>query len=174
MADFINDREAVVDASRGDNKAVLARRAMPGHLCPFGLKSKSLLERKGFDLTDIRLETRDQTDAFMATHCVETTPQTWINGERIGGHDALRRHFGQHVLERGETTYRPILTIFGATALMALAIMLTFHDGFPVLTWLKWYFALSMCALAIQKLRDVEGFSNGFLGYDLLARRHVP
>ena len=120
MADFINDPEAVVDVSRGDNKAVLARMAMPGHLCPFGLKSKSLLERKGFDLTDIRLETRDQTDAFMATHCVETTPQTWINGERIGGHDALRRHFGQHVLEKGEPTYRPILAIFGATALMAL------------------------------------------------------
>jgi hypothetical protein len=31
-----------------------------------------------------------------------------------------------------------------------------------------------MCVLAILKLRDVEGFSNMFLGYDLLARRWVP
>lgn len=31
-----------------------------------------------------------------------------------------------------------------------------------------------MVALAIQKLQDVEGFVNGFLGYDLLARRFVP
>ena len=31
-----------------------------------------------------------------------------------------------------------------------------------------------MVALAIQKLMDVEGFVNGFLGYDLLARRYVP
>ena len=28
--------------------------------------------------------------------------------------------------------------------------------------------------LAVQKLRDVESFSNMFLGYDLLARRYVP
>lgn len=174
MSDFIYDPHAASEASRGSNKAVLARMAMPGHLCPFGLKSKSLLERKGFALTDIRLESRDQTDAFMAAHDVETTPQTWIDGKRIGGHDALRRHLGQHVRARDETTYRPILAIFGATALMALAIVLNVHDGFRALNWLKWFFALSMCALAIQKLRDVEGFSNGFLGYDLLARRYVP
>tara|TARA_R100000988_G_C3878205_1_gene107023 strand:- start:217 stop:585 length:369 start_codon:yes stop_codon:yes gene_type:complete len=30
-----------------------------------------------------------------------------------------------------------------------------------------------MCVLAIQKLRDLESFSNTFLGYDLLARRWV-
>ncbi len=30
-----------------------------------------------------------------------------------------------------------------------------------------------MCLLAVLKLRDLEGFSNQFLGYDLLARRVV-
>ena len=30
-----------------------------------------------------------------------------------------------------------------------------------------------MCVLAILKLRDLEGFSNMFLGYDLLAQRVV-
>ena len=30
-----------------------------------------------------------------------------------------------------------------------------------------------MCILAIQKLRDLESFSNSFLGYDLLARKWV-
>jgi len=57
---------------------------------------------------------------------------------------------------------------------MALAIVLNLYNGFPVLTWLKWFFATSMVALAIQKLQDVEGFANGFLGYDLLAQRYVP
>jgi hypothetical protein len=31
-----------------------------------------------------------------------------------------------------------------------------------------------MCALAIQKLQDVQRFSTMFLNYDLLARRWVP
>ncbi len=31
-----------------------------------------------------------------------------------------------------------------------------------------------MCALAIQKLRDLESFSTMFLRYDLLGRRFVP
>ena len=35
------------------------------------------------------------------------------------------------------------------------------------------FVAISMCILAVQKLRDLDSFSNGFLGYDLLAQRHV-
>jgi hypothetical protein len=33
---------------------------------------------------------------------------------------------------------------------------------------------MSMCILAMLKLRDLESFSTMFLGYDLLARRFVP
>ena len=39
---------------------------------------------------------------------------------------------------------------------------------------MEWFVAFSMCILAVQKLQDVEGFANGFLGYDLLAQRYVP
>nr|WP_040817670.1 glutaredoxin [Litoreibacter arenae] len=148
--------------------------AMPDHLCPFGLKSKSLLERKGFEVEDHLLTTRDEVDAFMEEHNVETTPQTFIDGDRIGGYAALKKHFGLRVLGEDDTTYRPVIAIFGATALMAVAIMLNLYDSFAPLTWLKWFFALSMVALAIQKLQDVGSFVNGFLGYDLLARRYVP
>ena len=161
--------------SRGAEKtASLYRMAMPGHLCPFGLKSKSLLERKGYTIDDNLLETRDEVDAFKEAHGVETTPVTFIDGERIGGYSALKKHFGYRVVEKGDTTYQPVIAIFACTALMALAIVLNLYEGFPVLTWLKWFFATSMVALAIQKLQDVEGFVNGFLGYDLLARRYVP
>ncbi|MBY6056045.1 glutaredoxin [Leisingera daeponensis] len=148
--------------------------AMPGHLCPYGLKSKSLLDRKGFTVDDNLLESREQVDAFKEAHGVSTTPVTYIEGERIGGYTDLKQHFGYRVLGEDDTTYRPVIAIFASTALMALAIVLNLHDGFPVLTWLKWFFALSMAVLAIQKLQDVEGFVNGFLGYDLLARRYVP
>ena len=37
----------------------------------------------------------------------------------------------------------------------------------------EWFVAFFMCLLALQKRRDVEGFTNGFLDYDLLARRVV-
>ncbi|WP_322868185.1 MauE/DoxX family redox-associated membrane protein [Aquicoccus sp. G2-2] len=147
---------------------------MPGHLCPFGLKSRSLLRRKGYQIDDNLLESREEVDAFMAAHDVKTTPQTFINAERIGGYTDLKKYFGMKVLAEDETTYRPIIAIFGSTALMALAIVLNLYGGFPVLAWLKWFFAISMAALAIQKLQDVGGFVNGFLGYDLLARRYVP
>lgn len=32
--------------------AQLYRMVMPGHVCPYGLKSKDLLERQGFEVED--------------------------------------------------------------------------------------------------------------------------
>ena len=69
----------------GPNKAVLYRMVMDKHICPFGLKSRDLLKREGFEIEDNYLKTREETDAFKETYGVETTPQTWINGQRIGG-----------------------------------------------------------------------------------------
>ena len=74
--------------------ATLYRMVTDKHVCPYGLKSKYLLESSGYSVDDHRLTTREETDAFKAEHGVETTPQTFINGKRIGGHDDLRRHFG--------------------------------------------------------------------------------
>jgi len=174
-ADTIDGPDTARAKSEGADKiASLYRMAMPGHLCPFGLKSKSLLERKGYTVNDNLLTTRDKVDAFMKAHGVETTPITFIGGEQVGGYDAVKKHFGMKVLGKGDTTYAPVIAIFASTALMALAIVLNLYEGFPVLTFLKWFFATSMVALAIQKLQDVESFVNGFLGYDLLARRYVP
>ena len=42
----------------------------------------------------------------MEEHGVETTPQTFIGNERIGGYDALREFFGQDVKDDDETTLR--------------------------------------------------------------------
>ena len=47
-------------------QAKLYRMVMDAHTCPYGLKSKDLLERQGFEVEDHHLETREQTDAFMA------------------------------------------------------------------------------------------------------------
>ena len=154
--------------------AHLYRMVMPDHLCPFGLKSKSLLERHGYTVVDHHLTTRAETDAFKADYDVETTPQTFIETERIGGHDDLRRFCGQNVNDGDEKTYRPVSVIFAISFLIALAIAMIAH-GTP-LSWqvIPWFVSTAMTILALQKLQDVEQFSTMFLGYDLLARRWVP
>ena len=156
--------------------AALYRMVMPQHTCPYGLKSKHLLETHGYDVEDRHLKTREETDAFMREHDVKTTPQTFIDGERIGGHDELRIFLGidPPKEEQSDTSYRPVIAIFSVCALLALG--LAWHQYGTVLTWQSfvWFISLSMSALAIQKLQDVEQFSTMFLNYDLLAKRWVP
>ena len=147
---------------------------MPDHICPYGLKTKALLERKGYDVEDNWLETRDETDAFQKQYDVKTTPQTFINQQRIGGYDDVRRFFGHHFPQEGETSYRPIIVLFSMAFFLAVAV--TWMSATPVatITFLERFVAIAMCLLAVQKLQDVEGFSTMFLNYDLLARRYVP
>ena len=100
----VDGPEVVREKSRATGKtASLYRMAMPGHLCPFGLKSLSLLKRKGYEIEDNTFDTRDEVDAFMEAQGVETTPQTWIDGKRIGGYTDLKKHFGYKVLGKDET-----------------------------------------------------------------------
>ncbi|KLE34539.1 MauE/DoxX family redox-associated membrane protein [Aurantiacibacter luteus] len=154
-------------------KATLYRMVMPGHTCPYGVKSKWLLESKGFEVEDHFLTTREETDAFKARHEVKTTPQTWIGEQRVGGYTDLRRHFGKSVSDGG-TSYWPVAVLFAMTALMALgAAWVATGEAVSVLA-AEWFVSFSMCVLAYLKLRDVESFSTMFLNYDLLAKRWVP
>lgn len=160
------------DVASGE-KAVLYRMVMQDHTCPYGLKSKDLLEREGFDVQDNHLTTREETDAFKAEHGVETTPQAFIGGERIGGYDALRVHFGQEVKGGDDTTYQPIIAILSMAFVMALGLGWAFYGSVFTLRSFEWFIAISMCLLAVQKLQDIEAFSTMFLNYDLLAQRWV-
>ncbi|MBX3480389.1 MAG: glutaredoxin family protein [Caulobacter sp.] len=155
-------------------KATLYRMVMPDHVCPWGLKSRHLLRSQGFDIDDRWLTTRAETDAFKAEHDVRTTPQTFIDGKRIGGYDDLRRFFGKPVRDPKEKTYTPVIAIFVGTALMALAASQAAFGSPLTLRAAEWFIAFSMVVLAVQKLRDLESFSAMFLNYDLLARRWVP
>ncbi|MAK99441.1 MAG: glutaredoxin [Citromicrobium sp.] len=153
--------------------AKLYRMVMDKHVCPYGIKSKALLESNGYTVEDHHLTTREETDAFKAEHDVKTTPQTFINGERIGGHDDLRKFFDKPVKDPDETSYRPVLAVFAVAAALAVTLSLGLLDGFSVRT-IEWFVAFSMAMLAMLKLQDVEQFSTMFVGYDLLGRRWVP
>lgn len=154
--------------------ATLYRMVMPDHVCPFGLKSKWQLERHGYRVEDHWLRTRDAMDAFMTEHGVKTTPQTFVDGQRIGGNDDLTRFFGGHVPGKDETSYRPVVAVFAMTAGMAVAASTAVFDTPLTMQAAMWFVSLSMCVLAVLKLQDVERFSTMFLNYDLLARRWVP
>jgi glutaredoxin len=152
--------------------AVLYRMVMPEHLCPYGLKALHLLKSKGYAVEDHWLETREATDAFKAEHGVKTTPQTFIDGQRIGGYDDLRRHFGAP--DPKALTYTPVIAVFAVAALLALAVSQAAFGAPLTVRAGEWFVAFSMSLLAMLKLRDVETFSTMFLNYDLLARRWVP
>ena len=156
-----------------EKRATLYRMVMPTHTCPYGLKAKDLLQRRGYTVDDHWLRTRAETDAFKAEHGVKTTPQTFIGAERVGGYDDLRRFFGLHVPAPGETSYRPVLAVFAMTALMALAASAAAFGTPLTLRAAEWFISFSMCVLALLKLQDVETFSTMFLNYDLLAKRWV-
>ncbi|MGL4241100.1 MAG: MauE/DoxX family redox-associated membrane protein [Beijerinckiaceae bacterium] len=155
-------------------KATLYRMVMDHHICPYGLKAKDLLRRQGYEVDDRWLTTREATDAFKLEHGVQTTPQTFIDGRRIGGYDDLRRHFGKPVADPTATSYRPVAALFAMTALMALAASYAVHGNAFTPRAAEWFIGFSMVVLAMLKLQNVETFATMFLNYDLLARRWVP
>ena len=154
--------------------ATLYRMVMDKHVCPYGLRSKHLLESNGYKVEDHWLTTREETDAFKAKHDVKTTPQTFIDGQRIGGNDDLRRYLGKAVPDPDATSYKPVIAIFAVAALMALTLSWSMTGALLTVQAGEMFIAISMCVLAIQKLQDVRGFATMFLGYDLLAQRWVP
>lgn len=75
--------------------ATLYRMVLPDHTCPFGVRAKEMLEAAGYDVEDNILRSREEVDAFEAEHGVETTPQVFIAGQRIGGSNDLERYLAQ-------------------------------------------------------------------------------
>lgn len=139
----------------------------------FGLKSLDLLRRKDFEVEDHWLASETETEAFKRQHDVETTPQTFIDGRRVGGYDDLRRFFGFKVRDPSARTYTPVLAVFAVSALMATATAVSAAATISGVRTVEWFIAFAMCILALLKLRDIESFWRMFLGYDLLAQRWV-
>ncbi|GGW81864.1 MauE/DoxX family redox-associated membrane protein [Alteromonas halophila] len=151
--------------------AILYRMVTDEHICPYGLRSKDLLEREGFSVEDHHLTSRKETDKFKQKHDVETTPQTFINDERIGGYDDLRDYFGKGEAGQTGTTYTPVITIFSVAALLSLAFQFVVSGEFVSIRTLMLFIAFSMTLLAVQKLKDLYSFTNSFITYDLLAMK---
>ncbi len=72
--------------------AVLYRMVLPDHVCPFGVRAKQLLEDAGYQVEEHILRTGEEVEAFEEEQGVQTTPQVFIGGKRIGGSDDLERY----------------------------------------------------------------------------------
>lgn len=167
MSDMSNHPKAA-------KKAVLHRMVMDHHICPYGLKARDLLKRSGYEVEDNHLTTRHETDAFKTAHSVQTTPQIFIAGERIGGYDELRQFLGKRVIDPKATSYRPVIALFVMTALMAWAASYAVTGNMWTIRAAEWFIGFSMVVLAMLKLQNIESFATMFLNYDLLAKRWVP
>ena len=75
-----------------ERKATLYRMKLPTHECPYGLFARRLLVVVGYEVDEHLLTTRDEVDQFQEEHGVDTTPQTFIDGERIGGSEELAEY----------------------------------------------------------------------------------
>lgn len=78
-----------------DRSATLYRMILPDHTCPYGVRAKALLEEAGYQIDDRILSSREEVDAFKAEHRVATTPQVFVDGERIGGSTELEQYLAE-------------------------------------------------------------------------------
>jgi len=69
--------------------ATLYRMKLPTHECPYGLLARRMLDDAGFETDERLLVSREQVDEFKTEHGVDTTPQVFVDGKRIGGSDEL-------------------------------------------------------------------------------------
>lgn len=154
-------------------EALIFRLVKSNHLCPFGLKALELLKSKGYRIIDCHITNDEENQTVKDVLNVKTTPQIFVEGKHIGGYDKLREHFGTNQTDQNQISYRPIAKILAITGLMAIATAISKGMLFSIQTILL-FVAFSMCFLALKKLEDLDGFTNGFLGYDLLAKRYLP
>jgi len=157
-----------------NKKATIHRMVTPDHLCPWGIKALDLLRRGGYDVEDHHLESMEASTAYKEENGYDETPQIFIEGERIGGYDALRKHLGKKPDPKEGETYQPVVAVFAVTLGMALTTCWALKGGLELIRTLELFIAFSMCVLGILKLQDLLSFATGFVQYDLIARRYVP
>lgn len=68
-----------------ERNVTLYRMVLPEHVCPFGLLAKRMLDDAQVSFEDRLLRSRNEVEAFKSDHGVATTPQLFVDGQRIGG-----------------------------------------------------------------------------------------
>ena len=155
-------------------KASIYRMVTPKHLCPWGVKARDLLRRSGYEIDDYHLTSEEENERYKKGHDYNETPQIFIEDERVGGYDDLRKYLGKSPDPEEGKTYKPVIAVFSVSFAMAVSGCWALHATVLPLPVFELFAAYSMCVLGILKLRDLSSFATGFVQYDLLAQRYVP
>lgn len=81
--------------STESKQAIVHRMVTPEHTCPFGVESLKVLQQAGYQVEDHQLTTRSEVDSYMEKEGVQTTPQIYIDGKRVGGYEELVAFLGE-------------------------------------------------------------------------------
>ncbi|MDT0581557.1 MauE/DoxX family redox-associated membrane protein [Brumicola blandensis] len=154
--------------------AILYRMETSEHICPFGLRAKDLLLRHGYDLDDRVLSTKEESENLKQNLGVKTTPQVVINDERVGGFEELQKYLGKKIYSNNLFRYFPVIALFSIAALLSAGLLYHLEQEINMREFTTLFVGLSMALLGLLKLQDLGSFVNGFLAYDLLAKRYVP
>ncbi len=68
-------------------------------------------------------------------------------------------------------TYRPLLTIVGLVVVVSVLAQAPFASSFDGMLWMRHFMAGFFTVLAGFKLLDIQGFSDSYAMYDVLAKR---
>jgi glutaredoxin-like protein len=71
--------------------------------CPFCAKAKQILSERGMDYDEISLGTHAATRSVRAITGMETVPQVFINGERIGAAEQLENYFSKDATKTNDS-----------------------------------------------------------------------
>lgn len=144
------------DSSHQETNAIYRKPA-----CPWGKKAIDLLKKKQIDYEDHIFSDKAEEEDFKKQNKVSTTPQIWLDNQRIGGYSELADTFGENVKDADSSekqSYLPVIAIFTTTALITLSTSQSMMS----------FMGYSLCFLACLKLMNIPGFVNGFKEYDLL------
>jgi glutaredoxin len=141
----------------------LYRMSTPEHECPWGLKAVKLLQERGLNFEDIKLRSREEIDKFKEKYQVATTPQIFLDTERIGGYTDLADRLSAPI-ETTEPSYTPVVALFFTAGLMTLALSLKMTG----------FMGISLSMLASLKLMDLDSFTESFQKYDLVTKKIKP
>lgn len=130
--------------------------------CPWGKKAVDLLKEKSINFHDHIFESAADEEAFKAKWKVNTTPQIFLEDERIGGYSELADYYDIEAEDTSdETSYVPVIAVFGTALLMAV---LTDNIMYS-------FMGYALCILACLKLMDLNSFVAGFEKYDLITKQ---
>lgn len=131
--------------------------------CSFADKAIKLLDEHGVKYHDHILSTPEEVEEVKSQYHVKTTPQIFLEGQRVGGYEELATRYGEE-MEHEETSYVPVIAVFSVALLLSIAI----GNG------IMGFMGFSLSLLATLKLMDLESFQSAFKKYDLVTQKWSP